>query len=100
MALRPQSERRGQPADASSMENVPVSDAQGIKDVGSWNRLLTPLSSSLAILKRGRTALQHVAELPGRILGRLLGTLEAEVEVSQGMIWRKAEPPFSRVMLI
>ena len=73
---------------------------QAIHDVSSWNPLLTPCLSSPAILKRGRSALQHVAQLPGRILGRLLGTLEAEGEVSQGMIWREAEPPFSCVMLI
>jgi hypothetical protein len=73
---------------------------QAINDVGSWNRFQTPFSSSPAILMRGRTALQHLVELPGRMLGRLLRTLEAEIEVSQGMIWREAERPFSRVMLI
>ena len=73
---------------------------QAIIDVGSWNRLLAPCSSSTAILKRERTALQHVVELPERILDRFVRIFEAEVEVSQGMIRGDAEPSFSHVMLI
>ena len=73
---------------------------QASNDVGFWNWLLTPCPSSPAILKRGRTALQHVVELPERILDWFLGILKAKVEVSQGVIRRDAEPSFSYVMLI
>jgi len=44
--------------------------------------------------------LQHVALVPRKILGWLFRTFKAEVEVSQGMVWSKSEPPFSPVMLV